>query len=293
MTGIAFAYAIQRNNSPIETNSAELYPWWSIAKAVLAAAVLRLAERGAVDLEASYEDWPFSIRQLLNHRAGLKDYASAEYHAAVASGCDAWPPDMLLSRCNARELLYRPAEGWAYSNIGYLFIRRVIEKVTRCDLNAALAELIFAPLEMRSAFVASTREDLCRSAWGNAANYDPGWVYHGLLLGTPGDAVQFLQGLLGGKLLSARMLDTMLASYHVADEIPGRPWQQAGYGLGLMIGRMRGVGRAIGHSGGGPGSVSALYAFPDREDRAIVSVFAEGHGDALAEEAAVERITRQ
>lgn len=45
-----------------------------------------------------------------------------------------------------------------------------------------------------------------------------------------------------------------------------RPWTQTGYGLGLMSGAMGEAGRAIGHSGGGPFSVAAVYHFPDAEE---------------------------
>lgn len=44
---------------------------------------------------------------------------------------------------------------------------------------------------------------------------------------------------------------------------PNRPWETTGYGLGLMIGQMTSAGAAFGHSGAGPGNVSAVYHFSD------------------------------
>src|SRR5262245_1332348 len=62
------------------------------------------------------------------------------------------------------------------------------------------------------------------------------WVYHGLLIGTPRDAVTFLHGLLSGHLLSKASLTAMQHEYRQGGALPGRPWTQGGYGLGLMIG---------------------------------------------------------
>ena len=50
-----------------------------------------------------------------------------------------------------------------------------------------------------------------------------------------------------------------------------------------MIGTMDGVGRVVGHSGGGPASVSALYTFLDLPGRPIVAAFAQGSDDGVAE----------
>ena len=44
-------HAIGRGNDPTYGESNELFPWWSITKTVLAAAVLRLADRGKLSLD--------------------------------------------------------------------------------------------------------------------------------------------------------------------------------------------------------------------------------------------------
>src|SRR5690606_36800010 len=78
----------------------------------------------------------------------------------------------------------------------------------------------------------------------------------------------------------------MLNVHPLGCRIEGRPCTECGYGLGLMIGRMEGVGRrAIGHSGGGPFSVYGIYQFPDLEQSVTVAAFTEGinAGDAKLE----------
>jgi D-alanyl-D-alanine carboxypeptidase len=114
--------------------------------------------------------------------------------------------------------------------------------------------------------------DLSATAWGNAAAYHPGWVYHGLLVGTPAEAVQFRDGLLTGRLLEPALLQAMLESRPVGGPVEGRRWRTPAYGLGLMADVMPPRGRCIGHTGGGrparrprttPGSRPAAFASVD------------------------------
>ncbi len=285
----ALLFAVARQSSPIVGDAQSLVPWWSITKAVLAAAVLRLVDQGALRLDDHFEDWPFTIRQLLQHTAGLTTYRGQPYHDAVTKGDPPWPVDELLERCEARRLLFPPGQGWAYSNIGYLFVRQLIEQVTKSELAPALQRLVFAPMGSETARVALTSDDVAATAWGNPANYDPGWVYHGLVIGTPVDAVAFLRHLWFGDLLSSAALSAMQAAYSLGGPLPARPWLDTAYGLGLMKGTVREAGRAIGHSGVGPNSVSALYVFPELDGSPIAAAFARGTDEGVVERDVVRR----
>ena len=62
-------------------------PWWSFTKTVLAAAALVLVDAGRLTLDTPLAGQRYTLRQLLQHRAGVPDYGSlADYHDAVASG---------------------------------------------------------------------------------------------------------------------------------------------------------------------------------------------------------------
>ena len=162
--------------------------------------------------------------------------------------------------------------------------RRLIERTTGRDIGSALRDLVFDPLGLGSVRLATSARDLADTAWGNDAAYDPGWVYDGLLVGTPGDAVQFLHRLMSGDVLPGELLTEMTSRHPIGEQsLPGRPWETTGYGLGLMIGRMASAGMATGHSGGGPGSVSAVYHFADRASPCTVAAFARGDEEGAAE----------
>ena len=260
-------------------------PWWSFTKTALAAAALQLVARGQWRLDERIDGRPYTLRQLLQHRAGVPNYGNLRsYHEAVRRGERPWPASELLDRVAADRLDFEPGHGWRYSNVGYFFVRRLIENALGRDIGSALRELVFDALGLDSVRLATSPRDLADTAWGNRTEYDPGWVYHGLLIGTPGDAVRFLHGLMSGEVLPRELLNEMTARYAISEQpLPGRPWETAGYGLGLMTGRMASAGIAMGHSGAGPGSVSAVYHFADRPSPCTVAAFARGGDEGVTE----------
>lgn len=259
-------------------------PWWSFTKTLLATAALLLVAQGRLTLDGPLANRPYSLRQLLQHRAGVPDYcAMAAYQHAARRGDPPWSVEELLHRASAERLLFNPGQGWRYSNIGYLFVRRSIEQCTGQDIGDALQSLIFGPLGLPSARLASTAADLERTAWGNGAKYHPGWVYHGLLIGTPAEAARFLHLLITGGVLPAALRGEMLNRHPIGGSIPGRLWQDHGYGLGLMMGRMHGAGTATGHSGAGPGSNAAVYHFPGAAPPCTIAIFAQTEDEGQAE----------
>jgi CubicO group peptidase (beta-lactamase class C family) len=250
-------------------------PWWSLTKTALAAGALALVAEGNLELDIAIAGRPYTLRQLLQHTAGLRDYAGLPaYHEAVARWAEPWSADELMRRVSADTLLFSPGQGWAYSNIGYLFVRRLIEEAAGEEMDAALRRLVFGPLDVRGVRLARVPSDLTVTAWGNKGRYHPGWVYHGLLIGTPAEAALFLDRLLSGPLLPASLRDTMERPYPLDGPGPGRPWRTAGYGLGLMVDVASPRGRASGHTGQGPGSTATVYRFADLDPPCTAAAFA-------------------
>lgn len=260
-----------------------LVPWWSFTKTALAGAALTLVAQGRLDLDAPMAGAPYSLRHVLQHRSGLRDYgASRAYHDAVAAGAAPWPRAELLEQAQADRLLFAPGAAFSYSNIGYLFVRETIEAASGRALDDALRELLFAPLGIDGVFVASSPEDWQRTLWGSARSYHPGWVYHGLLVGSPASAASLLHRLLHGPLLPPALKEQMLDPIPVGGPLPGRPFLRPAYGLGLMIDTEKPLGRVVGHSGAGPGSVSAVYSFLDLGEARTLSSFLDRDDGAAA-----------
>ena len=287
MEGGSFHSAWLVGDAPVRVAGAAfaVFPWWSFTKTVLAVAAMRLVELGRLELDAPRPGKPYTLRQLLTHRAGVPNYGGLDaYHEAVARGEDAWSRERLLEAVHADRLDFAPGTAWSYSNVGYLFVGDAIEEAAGLPLGEALRELVLDPLGLGAVRLARERADFAEVFWPHLRTYDPRWVYHGCLIGPPADAARLLHAIVRGRLLSWDSLTGMLGrSTRLGGALPGRPVTEQGYGMGFMIGRMGEAGRVIGHNGAGPGSVNAVCHFPDLPRPVTVAVFAEGEDEGAAE----------
>lgn len=279
---MVYSCVLARNGCTNNGDPTACLPYWSFTKTVIAICALRLVQTGRLDLDATLPDQSFTMRELLRHDARLPDYGQlADYHSAVAAGDPPWTAQEMLDRV-AMALPPR-TDGWAYSNIGYMFARDHLERCADEGFGDMVQRLIGVPLGLRTVRLATVQQDFAGLHWPEAASYNPAWVYHGCLIGNTAEAARILHALMSAELLPPKLIRQMLDARPVSGALPGRPWQSCGYGLGLMIGQMKGVGLAIGHSGGGPFSTNAIYHFPDMPDTPSVATFTHGTDEGVAE----------
>ncbi|MGZ9706524.1 serine hydrolase domain-containing protein [Pseudomonas sp. GNP013] len=281
------------NGQPLTPDRSEpVAPWWSFTKTVLAATALSLVRDGLIGLDDAIPDQPFTLRQLLRHEAGLADYGElATYHAAVKNNEPAWPADEMMRRLDGARLRYSPGTGWRYSNVGYLLIGRLIERLTDLTLEEAVVQRALSPSGLSNVRFAKTRADLQTTYSGSPAQYDPAWVYHGLLIGPVSQAALFLDRLFcADLLLSTSLLEEMQTARALGGPIRGRPWITPGYGLGVMQGTIDGGYSLCGHTGGGPGSVIAVYRLCAGEKSACCAAFEAGASEGAVEAFVVEQL---
>lgn len=271
--------------------SERMLPWWSFTKTVLAVTALSLVRDGLVGLDDPILDQPFTLRQLLRHEAGLADYGElAEYHLAVANNEPAWSADEMMQRLEGARLRYSPGTAWRYSNVGYWLIGKLIERVTDLALEEAVSRRALTPLGLSSVRFAKTRADFQEASPGNPSNYDPAWVYHGLLIGPLSQAALLLDRLLAGHLLPKDLRQAMQTARTLGGPIPGRPWITPGYGLGVMQGTTEGGLILCGHTGCGPGSVIAVYRISDGDASACCAAFGTNVSEGAVEAHVVDQL---
>jgi len=235
------------------------YPIYSVTKTAVAAAVLLLVREGAVELE--------SVRRLLDHTSGVRDYGSLpEYHEAVRTEPGAaWDDDEFLARTAAAGPHFEPGEGWAYSNTGYLLLRRLLDE--HGGLAAFLPRLGLADarvagrVEDLSVVVPAPSEQLLDGVDDVRGVYDPRWVGHRTLVARAEDLVGFWRHL------PAEMLDPG-TFVPIGFDAPG--FVRPSYGLGVMADPEHPFGTVVGHGGGGPGYAAGVFAVPSRNAVAIV-----------------------
>jgi CubicO group peptidase (beta-lactamase class C family) len=257
-------------------------PWWSFSKTVLAIAALRLVDRGVLTLDARLEGKRFSLRHLLRHESGLPDYGALRaYHAAVAEGQAPWPLERLLAEVEADRLRFEPGTGWSYSNIGYLEVGRLIKSRSGLpQLDDALRELVFTPAGVETARLATRPADLADVPSHGDDDYHPGWVYHGLVVGTAADAARVLWHLHTGRLLAPETLVQMMSSRALPQHRDVHP--DPAYALGLMVWAEQPALHPVGHSGEGPGSAIAVYARGGRATAVWVSPSSRADAEEVA-----------
>lgn len=283
-----FRAIVERGQIVWQDAEAPPAPWWSLSKTAIAAAALVLVQRKRLELDIPLARQNYTLRQLLQHTAGLPDYGGmVEYHKSVASGFAPWSDQELFDRVAAKKLGSMPGERFAYSNVGYLIVRRMIEEATGLALGRALDDLVFRPLELKDVRVANIPEDLTGPTRASPVGFHPGWVFHGLVVGSAAHAALFLGRLFEGELLNASMLANMRQPVVISETaIPNRPWNSAGYGLGLMIDLHSPLGPCYGHTGSGPCSTTATYWFGAMPRSPAVSAFAGVEDQGMVERAA-------
>lgn len=260
----------------------------SVSKQFTAAAVLLLARDGKLSLDDPVRRWvpelpevmqPITLRNLLNHTSGLRDWGSI-------AGIAGWPRNtraldhtvVLQIIARMRELNFPPGTEYEYSNSNYNLLAIVAERASGESLPAFTRRRIFEPLGMAST---SWRDDAMRVVRGRALSYDKdssGWrgeraienIYGNCcLLTTVGDMLKwnaaFDSTRLGAGLRADQERRGVLTN-----------GQAISYAAGLFIGTYRGQ-PYVSHSG----ATSGYRAYAVRYPNAGVSVAVLGNaGDA-------------
>lgn len=246
----------------------------SITKQFTSAAILLLEERGKLrvtDPVCNYvtncpDAWKeITIHHLLSHTSGipnftaLPDYAP-NMHAPVTN-------DAMLTRFRDRPLDFKPMEKWNYSNSGYFLLGVIIEKAGGETYENFLQKNIFDPLKMANSGYDRFEKILKNRATGysslkggrvNSTYLDmsqPGAA--GALYSTVEDLFAWNEALFGGKLLSARSLETMTTPVK----------NNYGYGVGIAETFKR---KTISHGGGINGFSTYLLRYLD--DKVTIAV---------------------
>ncbi|OQC40061.1 MAG: putative penicillin-binding protein PbpX [Bacteroidetes bacterium ADurb.Bin037] len=239
----------------------------SLSKPVLAYIVMRMAERGEIDLDSplgAYTDMErfddkeyasqLTARKVLCHMTGLPNWASSP------SSLD-WP----VSRITFR---YRPDSVFSYSGEGYAFLQRAVEQIQGRGLEEiALAE-VFIPLKMNaSSFLWREEYDSLAVSGFSRSGEDKGKgsfpranaAY--TLRTTAPDYIKFLQALSRGTGLSEQTREEMFRPVVQAVRYAERPREcdaHIFWGLGLGIEKHPQLGEVVFHWGDN-GSFRALF----------------------------------
>ncbi len=148
-----------------------VYQIQSITKSFTASAIMMLAKEGKVRLDDEIgkylagvpESWKgITIRRLLNHTSGIKDYINEPYVSLRIETTD----EEVLRETARQPLNFQPGEKYAYCNTGYFLLGMVIRKTSGDSYGEFLRKRIFEPLGMSNTRVVSLKDVIPKRASG-------------------------------------------------------------------------------------------------------------------------------
>ncbi len=256
-------------NVPVTPGS--IFQSGSVGKQFTATAVMMLVEEGRLGLDDKItkyfpeapESWNrITVRHLLTHTSGIKDYTSKDFdYRRDYTEADLEKIALTLP------FDFAPGEKWSYSNSGYMLLGFLIHRVTGKYYGDFLQERIFGPLGMTTTRIISEQDIIPhRSAGyqlvkGELKNQE--WVSPTLNTTADGslyfsvlDLAKWDAALYTEKLLKRSSLDEMWTPVKLNDG------KTCPYGFGWRIADMNGH-RLIEHSGSWQGFTTGISRYVD------------------------------
>ncbi|MEM7473371.1 MAG: exo-beta-N-acetylmuramidase NamZ domain-containing protein [Planctomycetota bacterium] len=253
---------------PMQTDT--VFDMASITKPVATAtSVMVLLQQGKIRLRDRVADLipafgvngkdNITVEQLLTHQAGLiPDNALKDYFDGK---------EKAFERIYGLSTYVEPGSKFVYTDVGFLLLADLVEKLSGQNVHEFSQEHIFGPLQMKDTGYVPRDELRGRAAvteqrngnWIQGVVHDPrafeldGIAGHAGLFSTAEDLAVYAQMMLqggsykGSQILSSRTVELMTSAYPVSSGIRGLGWdKRTGYSSnrGEVL-----TGRAFGHGG--------------------------------------------
>lgn len=269
------AYGMADLEHSVPNTPETIFESGSVAKQFTALAIMLLVQDGRLSLDDQVRkhvpelpDYgvPLTIRHMLTHTSGLRDWGSMAAIAGAPRTTREYTHAHVLDIISRQKSLnFPPGTQWSYSNTGFNLAAIIVDRVSGMSFADFSKRRIFEPLGMTHT---TWRDDHRRIVKGRAIAYStaaagyeiemPFENVHGNggLLTTVGDLLKwnenFVKPVVGGAALLAQM------------HTPGKykDGRDLDYGLGLYIRPLDGV-RNVYHSGSTAGYRAHLNRFPE------------------------------
>jgi CubicO group peptidase (beta-lactamase class C family) len=252
--GRAFGAKDAASKAPVDP--ATMFEAASMSKPAFAYAVLKLCERGVLDLDTPLTHYTSS--RFLDGDPRL-DLITARHVLSHTTGFPNW-----RSQSQPLSIAFTPGTRWAYSGEGYSYLQSVITELTKQPIEEFMRTNIFQPFGMTSsgyewndAFArkmarphdeGGTPMDNKRSTPGDVARY----ASAGALLTTPTDYAKFMLEILDPTGPDEFRLRRSTIAEMVRPQVETQNEYHTAWGLGVAIYRTKN-GEIVGHGGDNDG----------------------------------------
>ncbi len=293
------AYGDQELATRRKVDDETIFHWASITKTFTGIAVMQLRDRGLLKLDDPVVKYlpelrrvhdPFgdvsevTIRHLMTHSAGFRA------PTWPWGGSLPWHPfeptryEQLVAMLPYTEVLFRPGSRHSYSNLGIVFLGRIIEQLSGDDYEVYVDKNVLKPLEMhRSYFDRSPYHLLAHRSHGYVRDdqglreqpfdFDTGvTVSNGGLMAPIGDMAKYLAFLIGGEsalspvhqgVLKRASLEEMWQPQVRIGSAESTEGGEQSIGLSFFLETHAGR-RLVGHSGNQGGFIAHIYVDPEK-----------------------------
>ena len=298
-TVLSAAYGMADLEHDVALTPESVFEPGSVTKQFTAAALFLLAQQGKLSIDdpvrkhiPELPDYgaPITIRHLINHTSGLRDWGAIAAIGGWPRGNRAHTHDHVLEIIARQKALnYAPGADYSYTNSGYNLSAILVQRVSGKSLAEFTRETIFAPLGMTSS---DWRDDYRRIVKNRAIAYSASgagfrlnmpfeFVYgNGGMLTTVGDLLRWNRNFTHRKVGGQALYD--------AQHLRGRlnDGSTIAYAGGLNVLHWRGF-TEVSHSGSTAGYSAWLGRYPDQDVGVAVlcnlAVNATQLGHAVAE----------
>ena len=270
-----YGLANLEHNVPI--TGASVFDIGSTSKQFTATAILLLAQQGKLTLDDDIRKHlselraygrPITIRHLLHHSSGLRDYLTLMALAGtdfdgVTSGEDAL---RLIARQKA--LNFTPGDEHLYSNSGYFLLSVIVKRASGKSLREFAAENIFGALGMTSTHFHDNHAELVpRRATGYAPRREGDFRIHmsgfeqtgdGAVYTTVEDLLLWDRNFYEPKVGGPKLLEQL----HTTGVLNNG--EKLTYAAGLVVSQHKGL-KTVSHGGSWAGYRAELLRFPEQK----------------------------
>jgi len=267
----AKGYGLSNLELGVPVSPQTIFQSGSVGKQFTATGVMMLVEEGKVGLDdkvakhfpGAPDSWnTFTVRNLLTHTSGLKDYTDKNFDYRRD-----YTEEDLLKILQTLPFDFAPGDKWSYSNSGYMLLGILIHKATGKFYGDFLQERIFRPLGMTTTRIISEADIIPNRAAGyrlvKGVVKNQEWVApslnttaDGALYFTVLDLAKWDAALYTEKLIKRSSLDQMWTPVKLNDG------KTSPYGFGWRIAEMNGH-KLIEHGGSWQGFTTGISRYVD------------------------------
>lgn len=275
-------YGMAKIEDGIVNTPDKVFDIGSVSKQFTAACVAFLVREGKIGLDDDIRKYlpempaygkPVTVRHLLHHTSGLRDYNALLSLAGFRPESDSPTVEEALEVVRRQKKLnYMPGEEYSYTNTGYFLLSQIVERVSGKSLNAFARERIFEPLGMNKTLIQDDHTQIIKDRATGYAKGEKGWTISmsnwdetgdGNVYTTVRDMAKWDQAFYTGEALGKDLVEMMQTTGTL------NSGKKIDYAWGLVVTEHKGL-KVVEHGGSWVGFRAAIVRFPEQTFSVVI-----------------------